>query len=350
MNEVSGTVGEITTKTTKEVENMVRRAETLKSLDELNLSARTETYLNNKFNSLDEIVFEGRLMAYELANHQKRVDTRKKSMSELANALDVAGFIRHDINEHSFAICRLYVAIFDILGMGEMPSSLEDFRNIFGGKDGTQYDEFRIGNERYESFKNPVDELGAIKRSIEISLTEEETNVVFRRFGVVDGIAHTLEEVANELNVARWQVHVIESRALRKLRRPHVKLPGVMMSLRVNEMGVAEILEELEKIRKDPILQREAELQDKLRSISKSHFAQAKEARLYYLEGVDIDQLNLSVRVYNCLRRADINTVADIIRYPKEDWLKIRNVNRKGIEEVVSKMRLAGYEDFNIDI
>ena len=64
------------------------------------------------------------------------------------------------------------------------------------------------------------------------------------------------------------------------------------MSLRVNEMGVAEILEELEKIRKDPILQREAELQDKLRSISKSHFAQAKDARLYYLEGVDIDQLN----------------------------------------------------------
>lgn len=350
MNEIFETVEEITAKTTKELENMVRRAETLKSLDELNLSARTKTYLKNRFNSLDEIVFEGRLMAHELANHPERVDARKKSILELANALDVAGFIRHDINEHSFAICWLYAAIF---GTREIPSSLKDFRNIFGGKDGIQYDESRIGNERYESFKNPVEELEDVKHSLEISLTGKEAEVIICRFGIADGKAHTLEEVATRFNVTRERIRAIEAKALRKLRCPRVKLPSIMMSLYEGGERVEEIIEELENIRKDPIFQKEAELRQMLRNISNMPFAFAEEATTYLDGGgsdyTEIEKLDLSVRSYNCLKRADINTVADIIRYPREDWpKKVRNLGSHGIREVEEKIREYGYPDFRI--
>ena len=54
MNEESKIiVAKTTFRTTKEVENMVKKAENLKSLDELNMSKRAKTYLMSKFNSLD---------------------------------------------------------------------------------------------------------------------------------------------------------------------------------------------------------------------------------------------------------------------------------------------------------
>ena len=68
MNEVFETVEEITAKTTKEVENMVRKAETLKSLDELNVSARTRTYLKKNFDSIDDVIKHGRCLVYDFGS------------------------------------------------------------------------------------------------------------------------------------------------------------------------------------------------------------------------------------------------------------------------------------------
>lgn len=51
-----------------------------------------------------------------------------------------------------------------------------------------------------------------------------------------------------------------------------------------------------------------------------------------------IEELDLSVRSYNCLKRAGINTVEDLISRTEEDMMKVRNLGRKSLEEVLQKL------------
>jgi DNA-directed RNA polymerase subunit alpha len=51
-----------------------------------------------------------------------------------------------------------------------------------------------------------------------------------------------------------------------------------------------------------------------------------------------IEELDLSVRSYNCLKRAGINTVEDLANKTEEDMMKVRNLGRKSLEEVLNKM------------
>ncbi|MGE5328550.1 MAG: DNA-directed RNA polymerase subunit alpha [Deltaproteobacteria bacterium] len=55
-----------------------------------------------------------------------------------------------------------------------------------------------------------------------------------------------------------------------------------------------------------------------------------------------IEELDLSVRSYNCLKRAGINTVEDLIAKTEEDMMKVRNLGRKSLEEVVQKLNALG--------
>lgn len=55
-----------------------------------------------------------------------------------------------------------------------------------------------------------------------------------------------------------------------------------------------------------------------------------------------IEEMDLSVRSYNCLKRANINTVDDLIKKSKGDMLKVRNLGLKSIEEVVAKLESYG--------
>lgn len=51
-----------------------------------------------------------------------------------------------------------------------------------------------------------------------------------------------------------------------------------------------------------------------------------------------IEELDLSVRSFNCLKRAGINTVADLVNTTEEEMMKVRNLGRKSYEEVVNKL------------
>ncbi len=55
-----------------------------------------------------------------------------------------------------------------------------------------------------------------------------------------------------------------------------------------------------------------------------------------------IEELDLSVRSYNCLKRAGINTVEDLINRSEEDMMKVRNLGRKSLEEVINKLNSLG--------
>ena len=56
-----------------------------------------------------------------------------------------------------------------------------------------------------------------------------------------------------------------------------------------------------------------------------------------------IEELDLSVRSFNCLKRAGINTVEDLINKSEDDMMKVRNLGRKSLEEVVWKLASLGF-------
>ena len=59
---------------------------------------------------------------------------------------------------------------------------------------------------------------------------------------------------------------------------------------------------------------------------------------------MSIDELELSVRSYNCLKRAGINTVEELTNKTSDDMMKVRNLGRKSLEEVLAKLKELGLE------
>jgi len=55
-----------------------------------------------------------------------------------------------------------------------------------------------------------------------------------------------------------------------------------------------------------------------------------------------IEELDLSVRSFNCLKRANINTVADLVNKTQDEMIKVRNLGRKSLEEVEHKLEMMG--------
>ncbi len=56
-----------------------------------------------------------------------------------------------------------------------------------------------------------------------------------------------------------------------------------------------------------------------------------------------IEELDLSVRSFNCLKRAEINTVQDLVIKSEEEMMKVRNLGRKSLEEVIAKLESLGF-------
>ncbi len=62
-----------------------------------------------------------------------------------------------------------------------------------------------------------------------------------------------------------------------------------------------------------------------------------------------IEELDLSVRSFNCLKRAGINTVEDLVSKTEEEMMKVRNLGRKSLEEVIEKLHSLGFSLANED-
>ena len=59
---------------------------------------------------------------------------------------------------------------------------------------------------------------------------------------------------------------------------------------------------------------------------------------------MNIEDMDLSVRSYNCLKRAGIHTVEDLTKKSEDDMLKVRNLGRKSLDEVIGKLRSYGLD------
>ena len=56
-----------------------------------------------------------------------------------------------------------------------------------------------------------------------------------------------------------------------------------------------------------------------------------------------IEELDLSVRSFNCLKRANINTVEDLTNKTEDEMMKVRNLGRKSLDEVIDKLTKLGF-------
>jgi DNA-directed RNA polymerase subunit alpha len=75
---------------------------------------------------------------------------------------------------------------------------------------------------------------------------------------------------------------------------------------------------------------------------SKSTVVEKAETQRDKVLEMTIEELDLSVRSFNCLKRANINTVEDLISKSEEEMIKVRNLGRKSLEEVVHKLAMMG--------
>jgi DNA-directed RNA polymerase subunit alpha len=55
-----------------------------------------------------------------------------------------------------------------------------------------------------------------------------------------------------------------------------------------------------------------------------------------------IEELDLTVRSYNCLKRAGINTVDELVQRTEDEMMKVRNLGRKSLDEVIAKLAALG--------
>jgi DNA-directed RNA polymerase subunit alpha len=68
----------------------------------------------------------------------------------------------------------------------------------------------------------------------------------------------------------------------------------------------------------------------------------SKETQRDKILEMTIEELDMSVRSFNCLKRADIHTVEDLTNRTEEDMIKVRNLGKKSLEEVIAKLNELG--------
>jgi len=81
-----------------------------------------------------------------------------------------------------------------------------------------------------------------------------------------------------------------------------------------------------------------AEMSDMSILVSKEEDKQVK------LMELPIEEMDLSVRSYNCLKRAGINTIQDLLKKSRSDMFKVRNLGAKSVEEVIQKLESYGFQ------
>ena len=157
-------------------------------------------------------------------------------------------------------------------------------------------------------------------------ITYREEKII--RLYYIDG--KTFEEIGKEFGTTRERIRQIEAKAIKKLK----------LFRNYFYMGKWCVMEELAK-----------EEYKKNLETQKSYwkYESAKQYIFQYESGVSlpireqkIENLDLSMRSYNCLKRAGIRTIGDLLNFTYNDLFKIRNLGRKSMKEVLDKIHDLG--------
>ena len=151
-------------------------------------------------------------------------------------------------------------------------------------------------------------------------LKDYEKTIIILRFTGLNG-----REIADIINRSKSRVYQVEHKVLRILRNP-------MRRKRMIAVSTAEF---------NQVKDNEINLMNELKRWKKVDI----DMEMNKLLSIPIEELDLSIRSFNCLKRGGINTVGDIINKSQEDIVKLRNLGRRSFEEVRSKLA-----EFGIDL
>ncbi len=192
-------------------------------------------------------------------------------------------------------------------------------------------------NEIIPNFETNFDK--AIEKS---NLTDREIYCLKAYYKEV----RNLESVGKYLNITRERVNQIIRKAIRKIEHSGKELliqgKDKFELISINEKE--EIIKEFkEKIGYDLIIEwiRNHEITEELLELCHS-ILDAYSDRPIKHEDITIEELDLSVRSYKCLKRCNIHTVRDLISKTRDDMMKVRNLGRKSLKEVELKLREMG--------
>ena len=328
-----------------------RKATDLQCLDELNLSKPAERNLKKYYQTLFEIIWQGRYTAYLVDRDGSYIRKAPKYLLELASALDKKGYLRHDFTANFFTVNLLYMTVHHDLMRGEpVVVEFEDFCKVFK-EDQTSSVDYVFGNLSYETYQNPTtSQCKKIQAGIRNCLTEKEFQVISKWYGL-EGRVMSVSEIAIDQSVSSNRIRQTEALAIRKIRSARA-LPSILKPSETQEKTVDGIIDRLKALRQDPLFQEEFALRQELRKITFTPYECAEKAK-EFLNGevedqTEIECLDLTTRTYRALIRAEIYTISDIINYPYMDWLRIKNLGLSSIREVESKMQRFGYPTFRI--
>lgn len=184
-------------------------------------------------------------------------------------------------------------------------------------------DIFAVYGDEWNDFSIPEDAEESY-RYVASQLTEREQKVIELYY--FDDM--TLEEAGKVFSVTRDRIRQILSKAVRKLRHPS---RSNILSVGINEWNrQQEAIKEQARIEKETMEQAFREKLDKKIEEIKN----CDDLASSFL-GTDIRELELSVRSYNCLKRASYHTIRNILKADLDDLMRIRNLGRKSMGEVL---------------
>lgn len=167
------------------------------------------------------------------------------------------------------------------------------------------------------------------------TLTERETNILEKRFlGKM-----SLKGCGELYGITRERIRQIEAKAIRKLRHPS----KVKLFIGVPLVELQDAQEEYQKLLREHEMLTKAFEQRPTKDPDNNRILVAT-GRLIATMQTPISDLDLSTRSYNCLRRAGVETIRDIVEMTDNELCRIRNLGRKCQEEIKSMLREYGLE------
>lgn len=165
------------------------------------------------------------------------------------------------------------------------------------------------------------------------TLTEREA----RLFVKIWKYGFTFEAVAKQEGVTKERIRQIVNKAVRK-----IKHPSRLVILRFGK-EVKDLQDDITKLTLE-LSNKKQELIEQINNPQK--IVLTKEEKL---ESIKIEDLDLSVRAYRCLKRANINKLTDLLQKSETDLMRIRNLGRKSLKEIILKLNDMGFSLRNYD-
>ena len=181
-----------------------------------------------------------------------------------------------------------------------------------------EYD-VKLADEIYEN--QPIDFKASVEYILSWGITPREKEILKYRYE--QGLS--LNKIAEIIDRNKERVRQIEAKAFRKLRHPR--------KFRFFKYGVLGIIDSVEKEYKESLIQISKDY-DIILDIVLNDKNDANKTP------VTIEDLDLSVRSYNCLKRGNINYVIELTQKTREELLAIRNLGKHSLEEIEKKLNM----------